>query len=596
MIAGPIRRGAAALFFLGLAATAAAPEAAVASGALSSPAPASLLLITIDTLRPDALGWVSGRNSTPAIDSLAREGFRFPAAVSPIPLTLPAHASILTGLLPRRHGVRANGQVLGQSVPTLTESLRSRGYATAAFVSGYPLQRVFGLDRGFQLYDDTLPVARGEGLERSASDTTAAALAWLGRAKPPWFLWVHYYDPHDPYVPPPAFRKPGLRGAYDGEVAYTDSEIRRLLRQLDGSKTRALTILAGDHGEGLEEHGERAHGFFIYDTTLLVPMIFRFPGRIAPGENREPARLMDILSTALELLELPAIRDTDGLSLVPTLTGRRQSIPGIFVECRQPWISYGWAPLSGIRERNWKLISAPRPELYDLAKDPGETENLVGTNRKKLLELKAELDRAAAAPETVAEGAADSETLAKLRSLGYLGGGSARSEIPRDLPDPKDRVRERNALSDAESEMSKGNPAAALRGFEAVLAVDPKNRYATLRSGIAFFQLGDSRAAIARLERAVELSPEDAEAHAAFADILDRTGDNPRAVKHWMEAVRLQPRGAGGWSHLGHSLLAGGRARDAVPALRRAAELDPGNPARWRDLAAAEKIATGSSR
>jgi choline-sulfatase len=561
----------------------------VASGPAPSPGPPSLLLITIDTLRPDALGWISGRNATPAIDSLAREGFRFPAAVSPVPLTLPAHATILTGLLPRRHGLRANGQVLGESTPTLAEALRSRGYATAAFVSGYPLQKAFGLDRGFQHYDDTLPAARGEGLERSASDTTAAALAWLARAKTPWFLWVHYYDPHDPYVPPKAFRKPGPRGAYDGEVSYVDSEIRRLLGKVDGSKTRTLTILAGDHGEGLEDHGERAHGFFIYDTTLLVPMIVRFPGRIPPGESREPVRLMDILPTALELLEVPAIRDTDGVSLAPTLTGRRQSIPGLFVECRQPWISYGWAPLSGIRERNWKLISAPRPELYDLAKDPGETENLVGKNRKKLLELKAEFDRAAAAPETSAEGAADSEALAKLRSLGYLGGGSSKSEIPRDLPDPKDRVRERNALSDAESEMSKGNPAAALRGFDAVLASDPKNRYAALRSGVALFQLGDSRAAISRLEKAVQLSPEDAEAHATLADVLDRTGDNARAVKHWMEAVRLQPRAAGGWSHLGHSLIAGGRTRDAIPALRRAAELDPGNPARGRDLAAAER-------
>jgi choline-sulfatase len=585
------RRRALALLLLGLLGAAAASRPAVRSHSTSANTSPSLLLITIDTLRPDALGWVSGRNATPAIDSLAREGFRFPAAVSPVPLTLPAHASILTGLLPRRHGVRANGQILGDSIPTLAEALRSRGYATAAFISGYPLQKVFGLDRGFQRYDDTLPAARGEGLERSASDTTTAALAWLHRAKPPWFLWVHYYDPHDPYTPPPAFRRPGPRGAYDGEVSYTDSEIRGLVGALDGSKTDALTILAGDHGEGLEDHGERAHGFFIYDTTLLVPMIIRFPGRVPAGESREPARLMDIVPTALELLEVAPIRNIDGISLVPTLSGRRQTIPASFVECRQPWISYGWAPLAGIRDRNWKFISAPRPEPYDLAKDPGETENLVAKERKKLLELKREFDKANTAPETDAGGVADTEALNKLRSLGYLGGGSSNREIPRDLPDPKDRLRERNALSDAESEMAKGNPAAALRQFDAVLATDPRNRYATLRSGVALFQLGNSRAAVLRLEKAVELAPEDPQAHATLADILDQAGQTRGAIKHWMEAARLQPRATGAWSRLGQSLLADGRTKDAVDAFRQAAELDPKNSDLWRSFALAERRA-----
>src|SRR5262245_31595548 len=239
---------------------------------------ANVLLITIDTLRPDALGWIGGVNETPALDRLAAGGFRFRHAISPTPLTLPAHTSIMTALVPRRHGVRDNGQVLGDGIPTLADTLRARGYTTAAFVSGYPLRALFGLDRGFDAYDDRLPLGREGWLERRADDTTAAALAWVRTARTPWFLWVHYYDPHDPYDAHPEFPRHGPRAAYDSEVAYTDHAVGNLLQALEA--TPALTVLAGDHAESFGEHGEWTHGFFLYDTTVVVPLVVHWPGHV----------------------------------------------------------------------------------------------------------------------------------------------------------------------------------------------------------------------------------------------------------------------------------------------------------------------------
>ncbi len=233
--------------------------------------PPDLVLITIDTLRPDALGWVSGKNATPAIDALAKEGFAFPAAVSPVPLTLPSHASILTGLVPRRHAVRDNGQVLDRSLPSLAERLSEAGYRTGAFISGYPLRRMFGLDRGFDTYQDELATRPdGRWQDRPASTTTSLALEWLRGVKKrdpdqPYFLWIHYYDPHAPYEPPARFARPGPRGAYDGEVAAVDHAIATLRRGLDEafvSRPRLL-VLTADHGEGLGEHGDATHGFFV---------------------------------------------------------------------------------------------------------------------------------------------------------------------------------------------------------------------------------------------------------------------------------------------------------------------------------------------
>ena len=553
-----------------------------------SPPRPSILLITVDTLRPDALGWVAGRNETPALDALAREGFALPAVVSPVPLTLPAHTSLLTGLIPRRHGVRDNGQVLGPSPPTLAEHLRRQGYATAAFVSGYPLRALFGLDRGFDRYDDTLPVGAEGWLERPAPDTTAAALAWLRGAPRPFFLWVHYYDPHDPYTPPRAFWRPGPRGAYDGEVGYVDHAIGLLRAGLpQADRDRLLTVFTADHGEGLGEHAEQGHGFFVYDTTVVVPAVFHFPGRVAPSRSAFPARLLDLMPTLLDLAGLPPLAGTDGVSLLPLLSGRRMPAEPAYVETRQPWFTYGWSPLAAVRYGGWKYVAAPRPELFDLEQDPGETRNRAAETPTRAAEMAALLARFEQRPGAAAERSGDPQVLESLRALGYVGGAPPPEDPPPGLPDPKDRITERDALLRGEGLLRRGDFEGALRQFEGVLATDPKNRFATLRSGIALLKKGDARAAADRLRAAVELDPGQAETRYALADALMRTGDNAAAVPQWMETVRLQPRRTAAWSNLGTALGRTGRLDDAARAFAEAVRLEPANPQLLANLGAA---------
>jgi len=551
-----------------------------------------VLLITVDTLRPDALGWVSGKNATPAIDALALQGIRFRSAVAPVPLTLPSHVSLLTGLLPRRHGVRDNGQVVAKNQTTLAKILGKRGYATGAFVSGFPLRRTFGLDAGFDTYDDRLTAGAEGGVERPAAETTAAALAWIARAKSPWFLWVHYYDPHEPYAPPRQFLRPGPRGAYDGEVAYVDSAIAQLLRGIPAAAPRGrITVLAGDHGESLGEHGEIGHGFFLYDTTILVPMVFHAPGRLVPREEAAPARLIDVAPTLLDMLGLPPIAGASGQTLVPLFAGRTKEAGRAYLETREPWIAYGWSPLSAMREARWKLIQAPRPELYDLAADPGERENVLARNREKTVALVRELRAAEGAPAADARSSGDAEAITRLRSLGYLGAGSTARAPGRDLADPKDRIELRNKLLEGEVLLRRGAFDAAIAAFAVVRERDPGNPFALLRMGIALLRKGDARAAVEPLEEAVRRDPEQAESRFALADALTRSGELARAVPQWMEAARLQPRRVAAWSNLGTALGRQGKLLEAIAAFAEAVRLEPADPLLLTNLAAAERAA-----
>ena len=553
----------------------------------------AVLLITLDTLRPDALGWVAGRNSTPALDQLATAGLRFPAAVSPVPLTFPSHAAMLTGLLPRRMGLRDNGETLGASPRTVAEVLRERGYSTAAFVSGYPLSRAFGLDRGFDTYDDRFSAGEGESLERPAPETTAAAVAWLATAKRPWFLWVHYYDPHYPYGPPRDFVKPGARGAYDGEVAYADRAIGDLLSRAEASAgNELLTVFAGDHGESLGEHGEGTHGYFVYDATVLVPLVFRLTG-LMPRESRAPARLIDVAPTVLELAGAPELSGIDGTSLVATLRGEDQAISPAYVETYQPWLSYGWSPLKSLRFAGWKLIAAPRPELYDLERDPREERNVFDSERGKARELEVARREVESRPAVgTAAGTADSEAVAKLRSLGYVGAGGGGGEPPASgLRDPKDGRELRDLLTEGDELLRAGKAAASIPKFDAVLKRDPENRFALLRSGTAMLAAGDPRRAADRLTKVVAANPAQPEARSSLAQALIRAGRPRDAVPHAMEAARLQPRRAAVWADLGTTLGLSAKPSEAVHAFETAVGLEPENPSLVLRLAFAEHAA-----
>jgi arylsulfatase A-like enzyme/Flp pilus assembly protein TadD len=550
----------------------------------------NVLLITIDTLRPDALGWIGGANDTPAIDALAARGFRFPRGVTPVPLTLPAHASIMTGLVPRRHGVHDNGQTFAAGAATLAEALAAAGWSTAAFVSGYPLQRLFGLDRGFEHYDDTLPQGREGWVERSATDTTTAALEWIATASRPWFVWIHYYDPHHPYEPPRAFWGHGERGAYLGEVRFTDYAIERLLDGLPrGDGRTTLTVLTADHGEALGDHDEKRHGYFIYDATMTVPLVLAHEGVIRPGESDAPANLVDIAPTILELVGCDRLDNIDGVSLAGHLRGEPAALPPAYLETQLPWIFFGWSPLRAIRELDWKLIEAPRPELYHLASDPTEARNLVAERPDQVRRLRALLDEAELRPpaEQTSE-VVDDAVLAQLRALGYVGVGGAGDEIPAGLADPKDRIELRDRLQEGELLLQAGRYSEAVRVFDQVLAVEPDSRFAVLRSGIALLKSGRPQQAIPRLERSTELDPNRAEARYALADALMRTGQAELAAAQWREVVRLQPRRAEAWFNLAAASSQAGSSEEALAALRTAVEIEPNRPAMLTALARAE--------
>jgi len=559
--------------------------------ACGSPPPRpNVLLVTIDTLRPDAVGFVAGRNPTPAIDALAADGFRFPTAVTPTPLTLPAHASLMTALLPRRHGARDNGQVLAPGPATLAETLRSAGWTTAAFVSGFPLRALFGIDRGFAHYDDTLPLGRRARLERPADATAAAALAWIATTKAPWFVWVHYYDPHDPYVMHPEFPREGRQGAYLSEVAFADHALGVLLHGIaERHAGPLLTVFTSDHGESFGEHGESTHGFFLYDTTVTVPLVVHFPGRVGPGSSALPARLVDVAPTMLALLGVPSPAGVDGQSLVATIDGGAAALPPAHLETLHPWLTYGWAPLMALRTADRKLIDAPRAELYDLARDPGETTNLFADRPDEARALGEELARLTP-PAAVAGARPDDERVrASLEALGYVTGSSAAGEAPGGLPDPKDRVEMRRALLRADGLLGRDKPREAIAAYDAILAREPGNRYAMFRSGIAYSRAGAPRAAAERLTRAVDLDPSSADAHFALADALAKSGETERAIAEWREVIRLQPRRGVAWSNLGTLLAERGRGDEARQMLAKAVEIEPDNPRLLVGVAQAER-------
>jgi arylsulfatase A-like enzyme/Flp pilus assembly protein TadD len=550
--------------------------------------PPNVLLVTVDTLRPDALGWVAGRNATPEMDRLAAEGFAFPAAVSPAPVTLPAHASILTGLVPRRHGARDNGQPLPEGPVTLAETLGARGYATGAFVSGFPLARAFGVDRGFAHYDDALPDGPPDRRERRAARTADAAATWIAAAREPWFAWVHFYDPHDPYEAPGATP----RAAYDGEVAAVDRALGTLRRRA-GTRGAVLTVLAADHGESLGEHGEDTHGFFVYESTIAVPLVVHYPARVRAGRSDAPARLVDVAPTLHDLLGLPALAGVDGVSLVPLTEGAARDVPPAAIETLRPWASYGWAPLRARREGSWKYVDAPRRELYDLSRDPGEQRNLAAAEPARadaMARALAQVPAARAQPPR----AVDAESMERLRALGYVGAGGEAppEEAPPGLPDPKDRIDAWNALGAAEEMLARREWAPAVAKFDQVLAAEPANRFALSRSGQALFELGRVAEGLARMEKAVASGPRHAESRLALAQALARAGRHQAAVEQWTELTRLQPRDASHWVGLGNALGLSRQPAAAAAAMARAVALRPSDVDLLVRLAFAE-IAAG---
>jgi arylsulfatase A-like enzyme/Tfp pilus assembly protein PilF len=550
-----------------LAASALLMAALLAVAMADRPTPPSVVLLTLDTTRADALGIYGNRGAhTPVLDALAARGMRWTQAVSPVPLTLPAHASLLTGLLPPEHGLRDNGTtVLPQDVPTLAAVFAARGYATAAFVASRVLDRRFGLDRGFQHYDDKAPAEQiGEyGYpERNARQMTDAALEWLGSrpAGKPFFLWIHYYDPHAPYNPPDV--GPGEPDArlYAGEVAYMDREIGRLLAGLPGGAERCLIAAVGDHGESLGEHGERTHGVFLYHSTLHVPLIVAGPGVPKGKAIPDAAASRRLASTLLRLAGAAPAAAPFGEALpgLPTAAGRAAG--PLYAESRFPLTAYGWSPLEAVFDGRWKLIVAPRPELYDLGADPGETHNLLDGRRDQARRLKGELQAVQRSFRTRKAEAADPELARSLQSLGYASGSGASGK---GTLDPKDGILLLADFLDAKRLTQGGNPRAAVAKLADLVRRSPGNIPFLTALATAQLASGDGEAGIATYRRAAQESPKLDFLHENLADAYARLGRPEEAKKEYELTLELNPRFAAAWWGLADLAQKAGRPAEA---------------------------------
>jgi choline-sulfatase len=490
-----------------------------------------VFLITIDTLRADHVHcYGDNRIETPAIDSLARDGVRFTEAFTPSPITNTSHTTILTGLLPSVHGVSDFGVPLSTAYPTWAELLQQRGYHTAAFIGAVILDSKTlapGLDRGFAFYDNfpepSPTKSRWDRVERRGMEVVQHAEAWLGSHRAgPHFVWIHLYDPHDPYEPPPPYSDLYKDRLYDGEIAYADSALARFLQYLKAQAwySKALVVLVGDHGEGLGEHREDTHGIFLYDATTHVPLILKLPGQSSAGKSvTAQVRTTDILPTVLDLVEVPAPSRLDGASLRPYFSGTETADRIALGETDYP-LRFGWAPLRSVRMEGFKFIEAPRAELYELRADPGELKNgyspdnpAVGQARAVLADWKAKLP---ASPSAV-------------------------SITPASLPDPKDRVEEQNLLHAAMLASDDGREDDARRALEKALLLDPTSPTALRQLGELSLAAHNYPKAAQYLKAASQIRPDDATAAFHLGEALERTGDLAGARNALEASLKLLP-------------------------------------------------------
>jgi arylsulfatase A-like enzyme len=546
-------------------------------------APGAVVLVTFDTLRADRLA----PETMPVLTGLAAQGWSFTRTHTPVPLTLPAHATIMTGLGPAAHGVRDNiGYALDPGLETVAERFKAEGFATAAFVGGYPLSRSFGLARGFDVYDDRMTRASAAGpagnSERRADEVVAAATAWLAdRAGARYFLWVHLFDPHDPYEAP-AGPWTGHAHPYDDEVAFADRALGELLAAIERKGGEApWIVVTADHGEGLGEHGEATHGVFLYEETLHVPLVVARPGTDGGAVVETAVSLADLAPTLLELAGLPPLERTDGVSLVPGLAG--DGFPpqrATYVESIHGRRKYGWAPLAGYLDWPQKFIAAPRPELYDLSRDPEERYNLaeptsVAGHRQRLSSIRGSIATSGAAAPSTAD-------LERLRSLGYVGGGagSATEEQLQDRqrPDPKDRIDSLEPLTAGLEALAAGRLAEARKRLRQALELDPDNLVALNNLGIVQMQRGKRRAAEETFARGLALDPLAENLANNLGLARSRLGRHRQAVEAFRTALSRRPGFTAARFNLALALHRSGRHEEALQELERVGAEEPGFP------------------
>ena len=547
----------------------------------------SVLLITVDTLRADAVGAYGNPDAlTPWMDRLAASGIRFDDAHAHNVVTLPSHANILSGRYPLDHGVRDNsGFRFPAGMETLATILKAHGYATGAFVSAFPLASRFGLARGFDVYDDNFvdSAARPAFLEqeRRGTETVALARRWMeAQGDRPAFCWVHVYEPHAPYRPaePFASRFPGQ--PYQGEVAAADAALGPLLEPIlaQGDNARTLVVLTADHGESLGEHGEATHGIFAYEATLRVPLIVSQPGLFRPSVERGPARHVDVLPTILDALSLPVPEGLPGRSLLPLIAGESTGPITSYFEALSGPLNRGWAPLHGVIRDRTKYIELPIPELYDLRRNPRETTNLAAAQTQRMDALRAMLASLVAADRGVLRGRESAGARERLRSLGYASVGAMPAK-PRytEEDDPKRLIALDAMLQEVVDLYTGGDLPSALLRCRELVRRRPEMAISRLHLGHLERESGNLPAAVDALQKAVVLAPDDPTALSLLGAYLTEAGRAREAADVLDAAARRKDPDVEVLIARGLALAKMGRHQEALDSLARARETDPSN-------------------
>jgi len=584
-------------------------------GLRPAPVRPNLIIITLDTTRADHLPCYGYRyGETPTIDQLSRSAIQYQRCYAPVPLTLPSHCTLMTGLLPPRHGIRDNNsRALADGAHTLAEILKAHGYVTAAVVGAFVLDRSFGLSQGFDHYDDDLSGGTAAGTfrhaQRNASQVTDAALRFLQRQKAaPVFLWVHYFDPHTPYSPPGFDPKFAARTAYDAEISYVDAQLQRLLAYIDHElEGPSLIVLCADHGEGLNEHGEATHGLFVYESTLRVPLLVRLPAGQSAGTVVDlPVSLTDVMPSVLKWMGVDGPPGLDGSPLPLAQTQLAAALRPIYFENYFVSTMYGWAPQVGIIRGNQKYIRAPRPELYDLSGDPREEQNLFSASKRRGEDLSESLDNVlhdlARQPQlerTAAE--LPAESLSKLRSLGYVGDACSASHIgwpgteaTRPM-DPKDMIGVYNKIKDATLLLEQGQ---AVRAADMLVGVvsseDPTNRRAIWLLASLVTHKTEAQPRVIECLLSVVRRRDDPTLPGFIPGNLGLAllehERHPEAIEAFRRMLELEPRNAAGHLHLAEAYKKSGQRGRARDSYRQALKLveSLAEPPAWLDRARKE--------
>ena len=557
----------------------------------------NILLITVDTTRADHLpsyGYKGVR--TPNLDSLAKQGVLFRQCATTAPLTLPAHSSIMTGTYPTYHGVRINGNTaLSAEHLTLAEEFSANGYRTGAFVGAFVLDGRWGLNQGFDHYDDQFDLKKYKKLDlglvqRPANQVVDAALGWLdGEKEKPFFAWVHLYDPHTPYAPPEPYRSEygstGVLGLYDGEIAFMDEQIGRCLAWLNqnGLREKTIVVVMGDHGEGLGDHGEMTHGYFIYDSAVHVPFIMSAPVQEWSGlEIASQVRTIDLYPTLLQASGIAIPKQVQGTSLLSLIDSRGEGGEHLlaYSESMAPSIQYGWSPLLSLRSAQYKFIDAPRKELYDLKNDPGEERDIHQSRAKTASEYEKTLKNVVA--ETSAGAPApnaanfDSETMERLAALGYIGASVKTPTGPTHaLIDPKDRLSMHEAIQKAGELNNDEQYAESAELLEQLLHDDPTNPQARLMLASCYVELKRSEEAKSLLATLLDEDAQNIPALICLANILQDEGQSDEVIRMCKSILEVDERNTQALTMTGQAYLDKKNYAEAMPFLQKAVEIQP---------------------